>query len=144
MDVLFPAIGDALTGDSELDSLTSSITQFRLRSEPKRLRGALPVVVYTIRDTPDEDGLHGAAVNVEVEVSLWGYDSDAYPDCVTAAQRVSEIFLAGITTSSGGHTRWGEFDGWQQIDQPDPETVLLRATFVSRYWSSGRIAAVSA
>lgn len=143
MDFIYDDIGDALTGDSTLDSLTAAVTHFRQPQEPKRLEGGLPVVVYTARDSLDEVGLHGAAVNVSVEVSVWGYKPNMYHDCLEAAQRVSELFLKGITLTGGGSTRWGEFEGWQQIDQPNPDTILLRATFVTRYWSSGRVAALN-
>lgn len=144
MDVLFPAIYSALTGDSELDAATSVVRQFRQPQEPKKLQGALPVVVFRPKEGPDEVGLHGAATNVEVEVSVWAYGANEYPEAVVAAQRISEIFIGGISLSSGGHTRWGELLGWQQIDQDDPDVVLLRATFGCRYWSSGRVAAAAA
>lgn len=142
MEVLYPAVYTALTGDSELGTLTSLIRQFRQPEDPKTLRGMLPVVVFRPRDGTDESGLHGGAVNPEVEVSVWAYGADEYPEAVQAAQRVSEVFLGGLTLTGGGHTRWGEILGWQQIDQPNPETVLLRAVFRCRQWSADRIAAI--
>lgn len=142
MDVLVPAVYSALSGDSTLDSLTVAVNNFRQPEDPKKMGGV--VVVFTVRDAEDEVGLHGAAVNPEVEVSVWGYGPSSVGPCWQVAQRVSEIFLGGISLDSGGSTRWGEILGWNQIDQPNPETVLLRAEFRCRYWSSGRVTAVVA
>lgn len=143
MDVLLPAVYSAISGDSALGDLTYRINQFRHPENPKDLRNRLPVVVFRPKGGLDENGLHGAATNPEVEFSIWGYGASSYPDCVKAAQRVSEIFLEGISLSSGAALRWGEILNWDQIDQPDPETVLLRAVFRTRYWSAGRAEAVA-
>lgn len=141
MDVLLPAIGDAFDGDSTLTGLTESVRYHSHPSAPAKL--SKPGLVYRLDDGVDESGLHGAAVNVDVEVSVWGYRDEMIPACWETAQRVSEIMISGISVpGSGTHLRFGEFAGWQDVDQPDREVVLLRATFRARYWSAGRISAL--
>lgn len=143
MDVLLPAMYSVLSGDATLGTLTSQINQFRQPEDPAKLEGKLPVVVFTARDLSDAAGLHGAALNAEIEVSVWAYGASGYKKAVKAAQRVAEVMLQGLTLSDGsGHTRWGEVLGWRQIDQPNPNTVLYRCEYRSRYWSMGRVNAL--
>lgn len=142
MDLLLPAIYEALNTDTELTNL-ATIDQFRHPEDPARLAKA--AVVIRPADIGDEPGLHGAALTAEIEVSVWHYGQQNYKTAVQAATRVGDIFIAErLPLSSGGHTRWGEVLGWQQLDQPDPKTILLRAEFRARYWSQGRVDALTA
>lgn len=141
MDVLLPAVYNAFDDDSTLTGL-ADISRFRQPEDPSRLAKA--AVVIRPADISDAAGLHGAALNAEIEVSVWHYGQGNYKTVVQAAARVGQIMVSGISLPTGGHTRWGELLGWQQIDQPDPKTILLRAEYRARYWSQGRVDALTA
>lgn len=144
MKALWPAVVATLFGDTALAALVSDVRTFRRPKEPASM--VSPVVVLRPRDHEDEPGLHGAAVNPEVEVEIWGYGPGMFPACMKAAQRVSEVFLSkkGMGMTSGALLRWREILGWAQIDEPDDaDVVLLRATFRTRYWATARIAALT-
>lgn len=143
MNVILPALASALNGDAELGNLVSAVRMHRAPTEPSKL--VKPVVVFRVADGTDIQGAHGAAVNLDVEVEVWGYDAGMVPECTQAAQRISEIIVGTrLSLATGGHTRWGERLGWQTVNDPDDgRVVLLRATFGCRYWSRGRISAVA-
>lgn len=143
MDVILKKIGDVLDADASLGTFVSSIRQHHVPEEPKKL--VKPVTAYRLDSGTDEQGLHGAAVNVDVECDVWFYGSAQYPEAVQAAQRISELLVGSyMSLSSGGHLRWRESLYWQEIPQPEDAKIgLLRATFTARYWSRGRIDAVT-
>lgn len=141
MDALFDALHTTLDGDTTLGNLVSGIRFFRRPENPSQL--VKPVLIYNLAPGIDEQGLHGAASNIAIEFDVWGYQHDNYdmaPDCVRTAQRVHEIMVSHkLNLSRGGHVRWGADSTFQQISQNDPDVVLLRGMYGTRYWSGGTI-----
>lgn len=146
MDALMSAFYTTLNNDSDLSNLVSSVRFFRRPEDPQKL--VEPVVIFNHASGDDEQGLHGAAVNAEIEVDIWGYQHDNIdmaPDVVRAGQRISEILVSTkLNLSSGGHCRMHEVLGFGMVPQADPDVILLRGTFRTRYWSGGRISAIEA
>lgn len=141
MDALFDALYTQLNGDATLGTLLSSVRSFRRPEDPQKL--IAPVLVFNPAPGSDEVGLHGAATNISIEFNIWGYQHDAidmFPDCVRAGQRVHELLIANkLTLSRGGHVRWNAETTFHQVPQDDPDVILLRADYGTRYWSGSTI-----
>lgn len=146
MDKLFDKLYEALNNDSTLGNLVSSVRFFRRPEDPQRL--AKPVVIFNPGGGNDEIGTHGAALNPRIDIEIWGYQHDGLdmaPDCVRAGQRVSEILISTrLALSRGGHVRWSENQAYRMVEQEDPDVILLRGSYSTRYWSGGRIDAIVA
>lgn len=144
MDKLYEKFFELLNNDSTLGDLVSSVRFFRRPEDPQRL--AKPVVIFNPGGGIDEIDLHGAAVNPRIDIEIWGYQHkgvDMAPDCIRAAQRISELLISSrLSLSRGGHVRWTEDQGYRMIEQEDPDEILFRATYSTRYWSGGRIDAI--
>jgi len=145
MNVLLKALLTRLDNDAELTrSLNASITLDRQPVHPATLLGPA-VVVGVLRDRDRED-FHGAAVDAQVEVKVWGYAQKGpsdLPICLEAAERITELLLRRFDLGADGQTARVASDGWQRVDDTDPLTVHLTATFTAVYWSGARVAALT-
>lgn len=150
MDKILNAIGQRLAADATLIGLLDSIgggpAVLRARGfeNPRELEGKKPRLVFNVLGSPDVVGLHGYAVDLTVNVDLWGYGVDAWPKADQAAQRTDEVLLALFDVSPGGGTfRWAAVTGWQPVEDSDPLTVRLNNRYSSRYYSDGRLTALT-
>lgn len=150
MDKLIRAVGDRYHADATLAGYLDeiggepAITQWRTFEHPKEMESKKPRIVYTLDGSPDELGLSGAAANVGLEVSVWGYGPAAIRWCLQAMQRLDELTLLRMEPNPGGGTlRWRAVTGWQRMDEPDVMTVRWVNTYITRYWSDGRMTALT-
>ena len=142
MDIVLPAIGARLDGDTELTTtLRASVWMDRQPDDPSTLK--LPVVVYTMFGNPDTDGRHGGATDPEIEVHVWGYETWATANrviCWRVATRIDELLLAPLTLSGGAACRIHATTGFEKVDDTDPRSIHLVNRYSMRYWAQGRIA----
>lgn len=146
MTSLMKAILARLSADAALAATGAQVYFDRQPDDPKIL--AAPAVVVGVPRDADRPGDHGGAVDVTLEVKVWGYDQGDGTQpagllaCYGAAERVTELLLVPFSGVDGWTARIGG-GGWQRVDQPDPLAVHLSQTFSMLYWSVERIAAVT-
>lgn len=134
MDQLFPAFVNRLDNDATLSGIVGHVKGRKNPEDPKKLTAPWVTVRMLPRGDRDVDG--GPAEDVTFEVGIWGYGNAMYADCVRAARRIKNVLKGKrLTTSDGSQTLRIRSNGFDDIDQPDSDTVLLRARFTMGYWS---------
>lgn len=142
MDIVYPAMFQHLNADGELATYVADVSQRNNPDDPKGLTA--PIVSIQAFAAPDVDGLHGAAVDMTIEIKVWAYGNKMLKDAMRAARRISELLLQDIAL--GDSSFLGKFrpiTGWQDIDTADPRTIHLQNQYAARYWSAGKIAALT-
>ena len=142
MDKVYPAIFQHLNADVELATYVVDISQRNNPDEPKGLTG--PIVSIQPFSAPDTGGLHGAAVDMTVEIKIWGYGNNMFQNAMHAARRISELILMDIDLGAGNFLgKFRPVTGWQDIDTADPRTIHLQNQYTARYWAAGKITALN-
>lgn len=142
MDIVYPAVYQHLAADAELGTYVVDISQRNNPDDPKELTG--PVISIQPFSSPDVDGLHGAALDMIVEIKIWGYGNAMFKNAMKAARRVGELFLQDIALGDSSFLgKLRPITGWQDIDTADPRTIHLQNQYAARYWSAGKITALT-
>lgn len=138
---LIKAVGDRLDSDATLTGFIQDINFRRNPDEPSKLNK--PLVVFNYFGGPDTEGLHGAALDPELEVRIWGYGNAMAKNAERAAERISELLLSSFSLSDGSQAfKFRSVIGWQDTPQPDPKTIMLLNRYSSRLWAQNRIDAI--
>lgn len=147
MSNIFPKIWERLDQDATLGALVQDINLAKNPDDPKKLNS--PLVVLHTRGGPDVNGLHGAAVDLQLEVKIWGYlggdtPGDMAKKAYQAADRIDLLLLEKFVLQDGSFTlRFRPATGWQDADQPDANVLHLINQYTARYWDQDRITAIN-
>ncbi len=146
MDRLIPALLAALDGDSELTSTLEAEVWFnRQPDDPTTM--LVPRVVMSIMGSPEPGERLGGPIDLMPEVHIWGYEGAVRAEidkCFLVAQRVDELMLTPRgTTVTGPTASTIVLTGWQTIAGQDPRVIHLVNRYSIRFWSAGRIAAIT-
>ncbi len=143
MDKFMEALGARLAGDGALTALVeggaANITQWRTFERPQEVSGVR--IVYQLDGSGDPLGLHGAAVDLVLQLDVWGYRPTTLQDALQAMQRIDELLIRRfeLPGGEGGTVRLRALIGWQQAADSDPLTVHWLNRYTTRFWSTGRI-----
>jgi hypothetical protein len=139
---IYPNLYQRLVADNDLDGYLQEINLGKNPDDPKELNN--PIAVLKSMGGRDIPGLHGAAIVIRPQIDIWGYGDAMRIEAYKATDRIDELMLEGFTFSDGGATRKFRItNGWQDLPTTDPSTIHLMAQYEARYWSGGRISALT-
>lgn len=143
--LLLNEVYSLLSGDSTISDLAQDVARRRNPDEPKEL--SAPQVSIHRAGGPKRDGAEGVSKRAEIEIKIWGYeDGSGMTDEVDRiAGRIDEVLIGQTLELSNGSraSRFHNMTGWDDADQPDPNTIHAVAQFECNYWSQGRIGALT-
>jgi len=144
MDKLQQAIHNRLNDDTMITSTYSATVSHDRNPEttPDTLEN--PLVTFRLIWGTGALGTHRAAVNFTVEFKVWGYSQAMVDTCWSVANRIDLLMVSKFNISGGGVTLAPMVEGFQRVDQPDPQVVHLHGRYSGRYWSLGRIGILTA
>lgn len=118
-------LGTYLAADTTLMNQINALRQGRNPDSPPRLDK--PLVVYSLEDTVDRTGYHGASHEVVITFDVWHY-GESIKSTIEVCQRISELMARVILANSG---RVHQAIGWRPIESAaqDPRTIRYSGQF---------------